>query len=146
MHNMINNLMTLNKVIIFVENMIDDDINPEFFSLKINSDLDFVNSRVNDFWDEYLKDTEAYKKENFIKTYTFVLKRFYTLMKKFEKNMIFPGSYKIDETLVDFYLNNIQEKLGMLNNYNTRSRIVNTKKQCINEEEYSILFEKILDD
>ena len=141
MHKMITNLMMVNKIIIFCDSMIDDDINGEYFSDKLNFDINFINSLIANFWDKYLKFIDIKQKNNFLEIYFFVLKRFYKLLYRIKKNRTSYEDYNVSELVINDILESINNKIKLIKEQDSRAKLSNTEKQCINEEEYSLLFE-----
>ena len=141
MYKMPANLMMINKIIIFSDSMIEEDINEEFFSEKLIFDIEFINKRISDFWDEYLKFIDIYKRDNFIKSYSSVLKRFYKLLHKIKEFIPLTNNFYIDERMTNGIIENISNRIILIKDFRDRLKLVNTEKQIINEEEYSMLFE-----
>ncbi|MCK4797450.1 MAG: hypothetical protein KAT05_08720 [Spirochaetes bacterium] len=141
MYKMPANLMMINKIIIFSDSMIEEDINEEFFSEKLIFDIEFINKRLSDFWDEYLKFIDIYERDNFIKSYSSVLKRFYKLLHKIKEFIPLTNNFYIDERMTNGIIENIRNRINLIKDHRDRLKLVNTEKQIINEEEYSMLFE-----
>ena len=53
---LIPDLMVVNKIIIFLENLFDEDIDLIFFSTKIIQDVEFIANSTENILDEYIAD------------------------------------------------------------------------------------------
>jgi hypothetical protein len=140
MNKMSNNLMLINKIILFNKSMLDEDIDPEFFIDKINFDLRFINSNLDNIWIEYLKFKDIYSKDDLLKTYSFTLKRFYNLLDKIIKDVEIIKNFKLENSMIVAFINNIKNKMELISEHNSRATLLENKEQCINEEEYMLLF------
>lgn len=138
--------MLVNKLIIFLENMLDEDINYDYFQSKLTFDLNFINTCMDDFWLEYLKFYDLYRKDNFVKTYTFLLKRFNKLLTIIIKNKTIITNFKLDTTMLDVFIDNVRNKLETVSDHNIRLKLAKTEGQCINEEEYMLLLNDLNED
>jgi hypothetical protein len=146
MYKMPTNLMILNKILIFCESMIEEDFNGEFFSDKLTYDLDFVNIKLNNFWDEFLRFMDIYERDNFLKTYSFTLKRFKNLLERLIDMKSNPNKIKADTPGIKDILLNINDKLDQIKKHKIRLKLNQSGEQLINEEEYSMLLEMNDDD
>lgn len=146
MYKMTANLMMINKIMIFCENMLDEDINGECFSEKLMYDLEFINQKLLEFWEEYIKYVDIYERDNFLKTYSFSLRRFKNILEKVVKNMPLSNGLKIDEKIINSILYAIIKNIKEIKNHKNKIKIAGTEQQIINEEEYSILFQNMDDD
>ena len=146
MKKIISNLMMLNKIIIFIDSMIEDTIDGEFFYEKVNYDITFTNYLINHFWDAILRQVNTEEKDNFLRTYFFILKRFYKLLYKINNDIEKYKEYKIDKIELNDILENCNKKIKLIKEQDSRMKLSNTEKQFINQEEYSLLFQKFEED
>lgn len=130
-------IMMLNKMITFIDNMISDAINLDFFIEKINFDLYFINQKVSEFWGESFK----YKNQDDSsdKSFYYVLKKFLRLLNNIKNRSEIYNSYTFDRNNFSYIYETISERLHLLNKREMLSKIKNTEKQFINEEEYNLL-------
>jgi len=142
MYKMPTNLMFINKIMIFCENMLDEDIDGECFSEKLMFDLEFINQKLLDFWEEYLKYVDIYERDNFLKTYSFSLRRFKNILEKVVRNMPLHNGLSIDDNSINKILFNIIENIQQIKSHKNKIKIAGSEQQIINEEEYSLLFQK----
>lgn len=146
MYKMPTNLIFINKIMIFCESMLEEDINGEFFSEKLMFDLEFINRKLLDFWEEYLKYVDFYERDNFLKTYSFSLRRFKNILEKVVKNMPLYNGLKIDDNSINNILSAIIENIQQIKTHKNKIKIAGTEQQIINEEEYSLLFQNLDED
>ena len=138
----INNLISINKLVLFQNNLIDEDIDIDLFSSQIKFNLNFTILMLDSFWDEYTKFVDVYEKENFVKTYYFTLKRLHKFLYKLKDNNSFLNKAKLEESEVKEIIIKIQNRINLIRENKFNIKYADTKKQCINEEEYFILFNK----
>jgi len=140
MDKLIPNLIIINKMIIFCENILDEDINVSYFIDKLNYDTKFIDNFCEYIFDEYIKNTKEASNDHFLKVYYSTLKRFYRFVIKLIKLEINTKNNK------DKLFSSLKEdRIHSLKDFQYRQSLKNNDKQGINEEEYSILlkgFEK----
>ncbi len=136
-------LMVINKIIIFSENLIEEDVDYSIFTTKIFNDIDFINNSLNLLFDEFVKNIKHYNNDNVFKIYYSCIKRFHRIISKIIKNrdLMVYSPRNID------FINNIkidlEKKIEDVKNFNERKNLTVNEKQCINEEEYNILFKTL---
>jgi len=136
----VNNLMMINKIIIFCENMLEEDIDSSQFSEKLYNDINFINYKIIYLFEEYTKNILEFKRENIQKIYYSTMKRFLKLI-----NKTIGGNWEISKSSLEAIRKNIEEIIISIKNLNDRIVLSNTEKQCINEEEYAMLLKEIDD-
>ena len=141
----INDLMCINKLVLFQNSFIEDDIDIDFFASQIKYNLNFTILMLDKLWDEYTKFVDVYEKENFVKTYYFTIKRLHKYLYKLKSNNSFLNKSNLEETEIKEIIEKIQSRINLIRENKFNIKYADTKKQCINEEEYSILFEKDTD-
>ncbi len=146
MNKMSNNLMLINKLILFNKSMLDEDVDALYFVDKLSFDLRFINSSLDNIWIEYLKFKDIYSKDDLIKTYSFTLKRFYNLLDKIVKNPEIIKSYRLDNSIISSFISNLKNKMELIQEHNSRATLLDNQEQCINEEEYMLLLSGNEDD
>lgn len=143
MKNLLSNLMLINKSIIFNDFYIDDNIDLNLFREKIESDVDFINDKLNEIFRAYNQAENRQKTENFNNLYLSSLNRFRTGLLKL-KNYIIQKHYRnFNLAKFDKIVEALEERLNFIKGYNYRAHIANSEKQYINENEYSMLFQSI---
>ena len=143
MDKMETNLMMISKILLFSNNLLEEDIDYKYFSDLFSYNINFINNRLNDFWDEYIKFIKIHETNNFIKTYYFILKRFNKFLLKLKESILKSDDFHIDEVEINSILNSIKNRINLIKEHNYRLRSIDSEKQFINEEEYSILFQDI---
>jgi|GEM_PF-1664192 len=141
MSKMSSNLMLINKIIIFDKSILDEDIDYRYFTEKVIFDINFINKCLEEFWNEYLKFSDIYKKDDFIKSYSFTLKRYYKYLLKILDSTAGIKNLNIEVESVKVYLNNIKEKIDFISDHKSRSEMFGSTEQFINEEEYHLLLD-----
>ncbi|HOJ64089.1 MAG TPA: hypothetical protein PLE45_06680 [Spirochaetota bacterium] len=138
-----NDLMILNKYLIFFEDLVDEDVDYNLFSTKIFSDITFINGGLNMLFDEFVKYNSYFDNENILKIYYSSLKRFYRILLKVLKNYELLNSVQRDISSIIEIRDSLEKKMESIKSFNNRKKIISKDKQCINEEEYSLLLESI---
>lgn len=136
------NLMIINKTIIFLDNMIDEEINFNMFMDKIKFDINFLHDKFLELWNHDFKvvdNTDNNENYNYVKTYYFILRKFFRLLNKIKDNQKIFNDIKFDNSKFNIIYDNVYEKIYSLSQQNKRFKIRNTEKQFINEEEYNLL-------
>jgi len=136
------NLMTINKTIIFLDNMIDEEINFNMFMDKIKFDINFLHDKFLELWNNDFKivdNTDSNENYNYVKTYYFILRKFFRLLNKIKDNQKIFNDINFDNSKFNFIYDNVYEKIYSLSQQNKRFKFRNTEKQFINEEEYNLL-------
>lgn len=137
------NLMVINKTIIFLDNMIDEDINFNLFMDKIKFDINFLNDKFLELWNNDFKvvdnSSDNNENHNYVKTYYFILRKYFRLLNKIRDNQKIFNDMNFDISKFNFIYDNVYEKIYTLSQQNKRFKIRNTEKQFINEEEYNLL-------
>lgn len=134
--------MVINKTIIFLDNMIDEDINFNMFMDKIKFDINFLHDKFLELWNNDFKiidNTESNENHNYVKTYYFILRKYFRLLNKIKDNQKIFNDINFDNSKFNFIYDNVYEKIYTLSQQNKRFKIRNTEKQFINEEEYNLL-------
>ena len=70
------NLMTVNKMVIFLEGMLAEDVDFDFFGDKIIFDIDYIDVGLNKLFDQFMRNRKYYGDDNLIKVYFSCIKRF----------------------------------------------------------------------
>jgi hypothetical protein len=141
--NISNDLIVMNKLILFSNNILDEDIDINMFKNYLYETNDFICNTLNILWSDFLKNDELIEKENFIKSYYFVIKRFQKFLFRFNDLINKNKNYALFENEeINNIINFNQEKINVIrdNKYNISS--ISSINQYINEEEYSKLLEK----
>lgn len=137
MKKLVSDLMIVNKIVIFLENLIDEDADIELFSSKIVYDVDFVTSLCDVVFDEYILNARLYNNENILKLYFSSLKRIHKLILKLKKR--FSIFDKKSKEFLDSLNETIEGKINRMKDIDYRENIVKYDKQTLNEEEYHLL-------
>ncbi len=137
MKKLVSDLMIVNKIVIFLENLIDEDADIELFSSKIVYDVDFVTSLCGAVFDEYILNARLYNNENILKLYFSSLKRIHKLILKLKKR--FSIFDKKSKEFLDSLNETIEGKINRIKDIDYRENIVKYDKQTLNEEEYHLL-------
>jgi hypothetical protein len=138
-----NNLILVNKIILFTDNVLNENSDIIFFHDYIASANSFIHISLVKLWNEYLKNIEDLEKENFLKSYFFTLKRFQKYLHKVKNSIDSNVKFKIfsiEEIEKMITIN--QEKISLIRANNYRIKSNDNKEQYINAEEYSFLLEK----
>ena len=134
------NLMMVNKIIIFFENMINEEVDFEFFTDKIIFDINFIDTSLNKLFDRFIKEVSYYSNDNIIKIYFSCIKKFYRLLGDISKKKEIISNQKLHNSLFDIKVN-LEKRLDNIRNFNVRTSIKQFDKQCINEDEYNMLLQ-----
>lgn len=137
MKKLISDLMIINKIIIFIENLIDEDIDISLFSVKIIQDIEFINSSCNAIFDEYVGNNKLYESDNFMKLYFQTLKRFHRLLLKVIKDIHCFNNHT--KGIIESINTKVEIQIQRIKDFDYRKDIIKVDKQLINEEEYNLL-------
>ena len=140
-----NDLMILNKYIIFVESILDEDIDYTIFATKIFYDITFINCSLNILFEEFTKNLNYFENENLVKIYYSSIKRFYKIVIKVLENHNLISSMQKDFSIIKDIKIFLENRIENIKNFNNRKNIVSKEKECINEKEYSLLLESLDD-
>lgn len=138
-----NDLMVLNKYLIFFESIVDEDIDYELFATKIFSDVTFINGSINFLFEELIRNIKYFEDENILKIYYSSLKRFQRIIIKLLQNYELLNSIQRDIKFIKEIKVTLEKKIDNIKNFHERKIRVSKERQCINEEEYSLLLESI---
>ncbi len=137
-----NNIILINKFILFLQNSIEDDIDIEIFIDMMYNNCNNINIILDDAWDEYLKKADEYNNDKIIKTYYFVLKRFHKFLFEFKEKVQSLNDSKLLNNLKSI-INNIQNRIDIIRDNKFIIKTGKFSKQFINEEEYSLLLKDL---
>lgn len=137
-----NNLLLINKMILFYNNLIEEDIDLDLYINQLDYNMLCINNLLDELWDELLKKIDENKDENIIKTYYFVLKRFHKLLFNLKSKTYDFNNNKLLENITNI-LEEIQKKIYLIRDNKFQIKSGQFSKQFINEEEYSLLLENI---
>ncbi|HOV15264.1 MAG TPA: hypothetical protein PK771_13325 [Spirochaetota bacterium] len=137
MKKLVPDLMVVNKIIIFLENLCDEDVDLVIFSTKIIQDIEFIDSATENIFDEYISNIKLYNSDNLLKLYFSTIKRFHKLLIKVQKYTTFFNKHTKD--LITTLDTKLEDKIKKMKDYDYRSNILKIDKQLINEEEYNLL-------
>lgn len=133
-------IMQFNKMIIFLENLISEDINYKIFIEKINFDLNFIHEKICEIWEVIFKyNSDEGELNN--KSLYFLLKKFSRVLNKIKDNNKIYDIDNFDRSNFNFISDDISEKIYLLNKKEILIKLKNTEKQFINEEEYNMLLD-----
>ena len=134
------NLMMVNKIIIFFENMINEEVDFEFFTDKIIFDINFIDTSLNKLFDRFIKEVSYYSNDNIIKIYFSWIKKLYRGLGDISRKREIISNQKLHNSLFDIKVN-LEKRLDNIRNFNVRTSIKQFDKQCINEDEYNMLLQ-----
>ncbi|HNZ27214.1 MAG TPA: hypothetical protein PK385_04725 [Spirochaetota bacterium] len=137
------NLMNVQKIIIFTETLLEEDIDYNLFSKKIINDIEFIDSSLNIIYGEFIKNVKYYSNDNLIKIYYSCIKRFYKMLGRVSKNEDLLNSNLNFIHILKSVKRSLEKRLEYVRNFNYRIANKDSDKQCINEEEYSILLKSL---
>ncbi len=137
-----NNLLLINKMILFYNNLLEEDIDLELFLTQVDYNNMCINNLLDEIWDEILKKIDEHQNDNITKTYYFTLKRFHKLLFDYKPKMKELNKNKLLDNLNNI-LNEIQKKINLIRENKFQIKSGQFSKQFINEEEYSLLLEDI---
>lgn len=137
-----NNLLLINKFILFLQNSIEDDIDIEVFTDMMYNICNNLNVLLDDSWDEYLKKADEYNNDKVIKSYYFVLKRFQKHLFAFKDKIRSSNDLKLFDNL-KYIIDNIQNRINLIRDNKFIIKSDKFSKQFINEEEYSLLLKDL---
>lgn len=143
MNKIINNLMVINKMIIFCENILKDDIDEAYFTDKLEYDINYINNLISALYQEYLKHILEYKEENILKTYSATLHRFNKFLKKIDGNDALIKRFSINLSIFNSIVRDVTARIELLKEHEERKKLAQSQGQYINEEEYNMLFEDL---
>jgi len=140
-----NDLMILNKYLIFLEGIIEEDVDYLLFGTKIFSDITFINGSLNALYEECFKNNYL-ENENILKIYFSSIKRFHRILTRILNNYNLLNSIQRDTNFIKDIKSNLEKNIENIKNFTIRKDIVKKEKQCINEEEYNLLLNSIEED
>ena len=135
------NLMTVNKMVIFLEGMLVEDVDFDFFGDKIIFDIDYIDVGLNKLFDQFMRNRKYYGDNNLIKVYFSCIKRFYLLLSNIAKNTTLLTQYPRFQTKLYGIRMNLEHRIQNVKNYNNRTAVKQFDKQCIGEDEYGLLLQ-----
>lgn len=136
------NLMMISKLIIVTENLLEEDIDLDFFKDKIIYDIMFINNKLNELWISYKYLEIEDLKNNFLKTNYYVLKRFYKILKKIKEIDMLYNMFIESNKDINLLSEEIYNKIYHSSMQNKRLKNQSSEKQFINEDEYTLLFKE----
>ena len=137
-----NNILLINKFILFLQNTLEDDIDLEIFVDMMYNIINNINIIIDDTWDEYLKKVDEYNNDKILKTYYFVLKRFQKYLFEFKDKTKSTKDPKLLDNLKNI-IENIQNRINLIRDNKFIIKSGKFTKQFINEEEYSLLLKDL---
>ena len=137
MKKLVSNLMAVNKLVIFLENLIDEDVDLDIFTTKIIQDIEFIKNTADNIFDEYISNVRLYDSENILKLYFSTLKRNHKLLMKIHKHHDLFNKHTKD--LLNTISQEIDGKIHRMKDFDYRANILKVDKQVLNEEEYNLL-------
>lgn len=137
-----NDLMMLNKYLIFVEELLREDLDYILFATKIFSDITFINCGLNALYEECFMNN-SFENENFLKIYFSSIKRFHRILTMILNNYNLLNSIQRDINFIKDIKNNLEKNIENIKNFNERKNLIKKNKECINEEEYTLLLNSI---
>ncbi len=135
------NLMTINRMVIFLEGMLAEDVDFDFFGDKIIFDIDYIDVGLNKLFDSFMRNRKYYGDDNLIKVYFSCIKRFYRLLSNIAKNTTLLSQYPRFQTKLYGIRMNLEHRIQNVKNYNSRTAVKQFDKQCIGEDEYGLLLQ-----
>lgn len=132
-------IIYINKMIIFDENLIKDDIDPIFFSDKLNFDINYTNKLFSLIFKDFMQNGKTFKEKYVLNLFLSSLKRFYKFILKFKETPKLSTEFIIDNAILDKVISNLEELISQIISFSSRAQMVNSERQYINKEEYSLL-------
>lgn len=141
MENNLNELLILNRMILFVKMIAENTTDINTYSIKVEQDLKFIGNRLTFIFGEIEENHELFKTYN--KVYCSVLKKYFTISEVILSSSDFVRSKNMDIKGLLFLVKEIKQYYDRIKNGFYTERKVELATQYINENEYTLLLSQL---